>query len=335
MPILSAFTPCGMLACSGKPSHLEEFYKLLPALWGSEIDFSVGTLYDEPHLYAVSRMLALALYELEHAGNQQYPDRSYDQIPLFELDFQLVPGPYDTALTRRGALAAAWLLPRGETASNVVNSLRALIGSSKFLAYVPHPGGATSSGFAVQSWNGFKDIRIAPRLVQIVDAVTLGPSSQPQWVAYQNFDTSIPTPILLQQGDKITIDGGNTMQQEVVTVAATSSVTQNQTTPGFNYFQATFTLAHAPGAPVTTGSYPFTWSTMRSSYVVVNASVAVDNAQRVRINALVGKLSRAVEQWFIVQPTSTTQTGGTVGPLTVGSPMGAVSVGAIVYANSM
>jgi hypothetical protein len=329
MPVLSAFTPCGALACSSVPSRIEQFYRQLPTLWGSELDFTPGVAtYDEAKLYAVARMLGLALGELEHAGNQAYPLRAYDLLPLLELDLLLTPGPLDTVQARQSAVAAAELLPRGEIASNVTNALRTLLGAPNFFAYVRAPGG----NYTTVNIGNFADVRVQPRLVQLVDPTV---ASGTVWVGYRNWDASVVTPVLLNPGDRVVVDAGNSATGETVTVIAVSGSTQMNTMPGSNYFQAAFAHAHGVGAPALAGNYPLYWGTGRLSLVVVSAATANSGAVRVQANALMARLTRAVEQFAIVQPSSTTLTGGTVGPFAVGLPMGISTVGTINYTNSM
>lgn len=335
MPQLSAFTPCGFLDLSGDPSHAEDLYALLGTLWGKNVDTGETGTYDESKRYAAACALATALYELDHAGNQSYPLRAYDLLPLLELDFGLVPGPLDNVPTRQAAVAAAELLPRGAVASNLVNAVKSLVGAANFLAIDPAPEGASSTVYPSSPGAGpgqFVDVRVPARTVQLVDPVVATGSA---WCAYQNLDTSIPTPILLVKGDVVCVEEENTALAEKVTVTAIASTSPAGTTPGYSYFQATFTKAHDVGATVTTGNQPYWWSTQRLIYVVLTAAAALDLPTRRRVHALMAKLCRAVDQWAIVQPASTTATGGTVGPLTVGSAMGTQSIGAVSYTNSM
>lgn len=331
MPRLSAFTPFGQFKFGGAPSHIEELYGLLKTLWGPAIDFTQGTPYDEPYLYSVARILALALKELEHAGNQAHPHRAYDLIPLLEADFVLVPGPKDGVTARQAALAAAYLLPRGETAANVVNASRALVGAA-FLAYVPGP--SNGGGSFGQALSLYTDVRVPPRFLQLVDPWVGGVSS---WVSYKNLDPTIATPITLNPGDQIMVDAGNSAQMEKLTVALTAGPNNPPpgVTPGLNYFLASFTKAHGIGAPVVAGNHPVWSAITRQSYLVTTAATATNASLRGKLNALMTKIARAVETFYVVQPTSTTATGGTIGPLTVNAPMGAVTIGATTYTNSM
>jgi len=148
----------------------------------------------------------------------------------------------------------------------------------------------------------------------------------------------------LVKNDVAVFDPGNTAQMEKVTIVAVantppflSTLTQfsPNTTRGYLYAQASFNRAHDVGAAITTGHAPYWWSTQRLSYAVLQAAAAVDPTTRTKTATLVNKLNRVVDQLAIVQPTSTTPTGGTLGPLQVGSPMGAVPVGSLSYSNSV
>ncbi len=171
---------------SAAPSHAEQFYDELIRLYGTSggktnIDFTVDPLnYDEAKLYAWAMGLARVQYEAEHAGNQAYPLRAYEIIPLHELDFQITPGANDTVLMRQKAIQAKEMLPIGVVASNLVNALRAILGAN-FLAYVcATPNYSSGAGFAPTIYpatpgvgpGSFVDVRTPQRLVQLVDPVT-------------------------------------------------------------------------------------------------------------------------------------------------------------------
>jgi hypothetical protein len=400
----SCFTPMGHLRMSGAKSRVEQWYELLPRLWGTQLDFSQKGSYNEETLYARARMLALMGAELEHSQNQGNPEAVYELLPLKELDYELVPGAADSVDTRRAALAAAMSVSRGASAPNVVNTLKTLFGAT-FLAYVPNPAGTPT----VQPTNpgagpgAFKDVRVPPKVVRLVDPVA-SPSSPlnlvTQWVAYQALDpSSLPTitwqagatyavgqqvlpatsngffyacsvagaagssePVwlttpgstvqdgsitwtcaasiapLLAVGDVLVIDGGNTSQMETVTVARVSTTLPTTTpgcTPGYLYFAAHFTRSHDIGAPATTGDFPYWWSTQRLAYVVLAAASAVDPPTRARVMAQLAKLSRAVDQFAVVEPATKTSSGGTVGPCYVAGPMGAAPLGTFSFTNSV
>lgn len=474
MPRFSIFTPFGHWAFSSKPSLVEQFYRLLPQLWGSQLDFTVIPSYNEEKLYAVARMCAMMVAELQHAGNQANPLKAYDLLPLLELDYLVSPGPNDTVPTRQKAVAAAMRLARGAIASNVVATLKAIAGSA-FLAYAPNPtsqpglitnaqnngsglirltvpihryttadrvlvanvGGTVEangvwevtvidantldlvgSAFAHPYTSGgtikrlptifpvspasqpglFADVRQPAKVLKLVDpAAVIGATV---WCAYQALDTSsLPTiswapasnfanlslvlPTLanfsgffyqcttpgvsgateptwpttpgatvvdggvtwtcidtiapaLFAGEPVVMDPGNTSQMERVTVAAFSTTPPpgSNTTPGYLYFQATFNKSHDVGSPMTTGHVPYWWSTQRLNYAVLTAAGATDAPTRAKVDAILAKILRGVSTWAIVQPSSTTLTGGTLGPLSAGLPMGTTPIGTLAFQNS-
>jgi hypothetical protein len=335
VPQPSAFTWCGAFDLSDRPTHIQELYELLPALWGTEIDFTEIGSEDELKLYATAVVLGSAMYELEHAGNQGDPLKVYDLLPILEQQFGLTPGAKDTVQMRQAALAAAELLPVGCIGSNVVNSVKTIVGAANFKAIVPSPEAPTPTVFPTSPGTGpgqFRDVRVQPRFVQLVDPVA---SAGTFWCAYQNLDLSIATPTLLLTNDKIVVGAGNTAQMEPVTVLATSTQVQPLCTPGYSYFQAAFLNTHDVGAPIVTGSFPYWWSTQRLTYIVLSAVAATNRPLRAKIDALLTKIMRTVDIWAIVQATTTTSSGGTVGPLLVGGAMGTQPIGSITFLNSM
>lgn len=462
----SAFSSFGFFEFSGEPSLHEQFYDMLPALWGTQHDMSNEGTYEEAKLFATSGMCALMLTELKHAGNQFNPLTAYDLLPLLENDYLLSPGPKDGVVDRQNAVAAAMLLPGGAKVSNVVNALKKSVGAA-FIAYLPNPaqntltpwsantaysafetaipltgptrtffvtvtGGtsgpteplwplvtgeavldgtvlwsclgaqAAQTVFPADPGNGpgkFSSTQDSAKFLRLVDPVaTIGTG----WVAYTALDpTTLPSitwspgasfsvgqsvlPTLknanglffscslagstgtteplwagvvgdtivdgsvtwtcvatvapsLAPGDVVVVDPGNTSRMETVTVLAVANIlpVAFNCSPGQAnlFFQADFTRSHDVDTPMTTGHVPYWWSTQRLNYVVLGQGLAVDAVTRAKVDRLLGKALRATDIWAIVQPSSTTPTGGTVGPLSAGMPMGCVPIGTIPFVNS-
>lgn len=105
-------------------------------------------------------------------------------------------------------------------------------------------------------------------------------------------------------------------------------------TPGYLYMAAVFFKSHDIGAPMTTGTIPYWWSTQRLNLIVVAAAAAVDAPTRAKLDRQLGKMLRGVDTWAIVAPANTTVTGGTIGPFSAGMPMGIAPLGAIPFNNS-
>jgi hypothetical protein len=224
-----------MMACSSAPSHAEEFYNLLRTLYGPQMLFAKGS-YAEAKLYAWAMGLGRALYELEHAGNQAYPLRAYDLLPLLELDFQLTPGPSDDVPTRQQAVAVAELFPLGAGPANVVAGLRAILGAS-YVDFVVADHSGAGAGFAPTNFPtvsyplgdygpNFADIRVPARVFRLLDPITppFG-TSTPTWSGYANLDATA-TPEVLYPGDVVMVGGENELTLERVAVSATSTIAQ-------------------------------------------------------------------------------------------------------------
>ncbi len=318
MPVLSCFTPCGMLACSSAPSHAEKIFGALKRQYErSNISVAKGSRTDCT-IYAQAMGLARGKYALEKAGRQQLAAQVSDLIDLKEHEYGMAPGPTATMSQRRGALAAAKKLPGGAARHNVANALTALLGAD-FKAYrtmkpsevVANPASASDSP------NAFKLPSVPAKLVKLTVDVCVGLGA-PQAVSYEK--VSLPShPALataaryLQVGDVLVIDAGMPGLEERVTVTAATQST----------FTATFTLPHGIGAVCTTQPWPRWTSTQRFSLVVVSASAAVDPEKRRAVDDLMHRMARGVSTWAIVAET----TAGHTGPFTIGSsPIGATTV---------
>lgn len=407
MPLTSCFTPYGQLRYSSTPSYVEVWYNLLPRLYGPALDMTIVGTYTEAKRYAIARMLALMVAELEHAGNQANPLKAYDLIPQLEQDYDEQPGARDGYVQRQQRLYADMKLPGGATAANVVNTLKVALGAGVLLSYQTNPntGGrlptsAPPTAYPSSPGTGgpglFTDVRRPSKFLQLVDPVVNTGSA---WCAYQALDTSavpttswspsttyavgqqiVPTaagangsyfecvaggvsgtteptwptgagntvadgsvtwtnvaPIAtsLDIGDAVVVDAGSTKQGEAVKVTAVATVAPAGATPGYLYFQAVFANSHDVGAAMTTGEQPYWWSTQRLTYVVLSGSKAADPPTRSIVDSKMAKLSRAVTDWAVVQPSFTDGSGGTVGPLQTNSPMGCVSIGTVGFTNSV
>lgn len=335
MPILSAFTPCGMLTMSSLPSHAETIHGALVKSQGEayRVNGELNVRQDAK-LYAQAMGLARAQYALQGAGNQQFAAKAWDLFPVLEAEHGLVPRPSDTLAERRGALAARMLLPGGASQVNVQNALTALLGDD-FIAYIPTAVGDEvlyPTAIGDQPMN-LQLPSVLRKLVQIEPAVTTG-LGFPQSVVYQDLladpapDTISAVPILLV-GDHVVVgpdDNGNT---ETVEVEASSVFVIDE----LNYelrFTATFNKPHPAATLCSTMPYPFWASTKRHSLVVLSATAAADAEARRKTNDLMQRIARGVSTWDVAGETS--PGSGVAGPFTVGggllgiTPIGAVTL---------
>jgi hypothetical protein len=144
---------------------------------------------------------------------------------------------------------------------------------------------------------------------------------------------STTTAPLLTVGQTLTVQGENTGQAERVTVAAVSLTPQGQASAG-PCFQATFTKAHDMGATIVGGPFPYWFSTGRQLLVVVPPATATNREARRQIDDLMRKPIRSVDLWGTVQATTQTNLGGTIGPLTLATPIGSSTIGAFSFTGS-
>ncbi len=135
---------------------------------------------------------------------------------------------------------------------------------------------------------------------------------------------------LLTVGQTVTVQGENTAQAEKVTVLGVSLTPQGQASAG-PCFEAIFYKAHDIGSIVVTGVFPYWFSTQRELLVVTTAAAAANRETRRQVDELMRKSSRVVDTWATVAATTQTNTGGTIGPMTVGSPMGTQTVGSFNF----
>lgn len=173
MPLCSAFTPCGQLECSSRPSIAENVYRSMVANLGGQYDLTVGG-HEEATLYARARSIARAMQAQRRAANNALPMKCLELLPLQEAGYGIVPGETDTIVQRQTALAARMLLSRGATQENIEAQLRAILGSA-FLGY------RTVAPYERSTWPASPgagpgvfpraDAAIVPKFVRTIDPV--------------------------------------------------------------------------------------------------------------------------------------------------------------------
>lgn len=321
MPLCSAFTPCGQLELSSKPSMAESVYRAMVSNLGGQYDLTVGG-HEEATVYARARSIARGMQAQRRAGNNALPLKCIELLPLQEAGYGIVPGETDTLLARQQALAAQMLISRGAVNENVEALLRAIVGAD-FVAYrmlldsevatwpadpSVGPGTFLREGGATQ-----------PKYVKFTDPVTT--VGVPITVYYTALDTT-QGPVVLAKGDVMTVQLENLGLSERVTVASVGSDAAGL------WFTATFTNPHDIGASAIVGSVPVWISTRRFALIIVKTASALDAEKCRRIDEMMGRVARGVSTWAIVQPSSPGAT--TIGPFTLdSSPLGAVPVGTL------
>jgi hypothetical protein len=317
VPLLSAFTPMGVLRMSSAPSEVEKIYRSLVASLGEKDDnYSTepGSRMDA-WCYAMARCLGVVRLTLIHAGKQIEADCVTEFMGDRELEWRIVPGPFDTLIQRRNTLASRKVLPRGARREAVIDAATKLLGSN-FVWY------RTTKPSEIVTWpvsagaqpQNFQLPTVPRKLLQITQPVDFN-LGQPQAVNYAIFDEGESVPIV---NDVLVVDPADYNRAERVTVTAVS--------PGT--FTATFNEPHNPNTLATTSPFPAWVSTQRFNMVILSAAAAIDPETRRKLHELAERIFRGISTWGIVQ-----QTGpGTAGPFEIGiSPLGATPLGTIAF----
>lgn len=140
---------------------------------------------------------------------------------------------------------------------------------------------------------------------------------------------------MLTVGQTVTVQGENTHQIERVTVSAVAVTPPAGSNASVGpCFQATFTKSHDIGASVVTGQFPYLWSTQRQLLVVLSSSKALDRETRRKVDEFMRKVARGVDIWATLAPVTTTTSGGTVGGISAGYPMGTQPFTSMTFVNT-
>lgn len=300
MPLLSCFTPCGMLELSSAPSYGEQIYDAMIASLGGNFDVSEGT-HVEATIYARAMALGELRYLLEHAGGQIDPWQLDECLAEREAEYGIVPTPGESLYDRRAAVAARMLLPLGARRSAIEEALSTLLGDA-FVGLRTTAAAEivnTPTNLGDQPMN-LQLPTIPRKLIRLTNGVSIN-LGVPQAVAYTAVDP-VGTTILV--GDTLVIEPEIDGQTETV-VCSSPPVA-----PGT--FVATFTKGHEPGCLGTTMPFPAWTGTQRASLVFLTDAAAIDPVLRARTHDLMGRISRAVSTWGLVQGS-----GDSAGPFTL------------------
>ena len=314
----SAFTRYGFFRYSSETPEPLKFYNALGAQMDQAFDTTPGqpnSEDNEAEKFALAYHLARISVTIKKTGNQRDVSKATDLLPLREEDFFATPGPFDTLWQRQQRLLALRALPLGATQSNIASALQATLGADFLKLRTMGPTEQTWS----QGPSNFTQPGRPAKLLQLVTPVVVTGSQVTVTVA--NLDPTIPTPIWLNQGDIIMVQGENSSLSEKIQISnpAAGTVSGQQT------FTAGFANPHDVGATVFSGNYP-DWQNQQSFlFVEVSAAAAADPVRRGKVDAIMAKLARGTCQWATVAPS-----GGNLGPFTLNvSGLGTATVGAV------
>lgn len=283
MPLLSAFTPCGMLEMADRPSHGQAMYEAMRRNLSPEEGFAID--FDSPQqarLYAQAMVFAAAHYGLERAGNQSVPRKAIESIRILERDYRIIPRAGATLRERQEAIEARMLESRGARRESVEAALAAALGAD-FVEYRTTPNAERTSLPGLPGDVGNFVLATPPKVVRFDGAVSILGSP-----------VAVPYTVLLgetlQTGDYLCVDVSPSQSRtERVRVTATTTGT----------FTATFTHPHDSGTEGTTGHAPVWTSNQRHALVVLEASAAQDQERRRAAHETMARVARGPSTWQI------------------------------------
>lgn len=289
MPRFSAFTPFGMLAFSSRPSHGETIYRAYVAALGGQYSTEPGSA-SEARVYANAMGLARARYTLDRARNQLDPWRTVELLPVREHEYGIIPGLEDTVEDRQAAVAAKMRLARGCSRPELERSLLTLLGED-FVALRTIGIDDAEVFPSDPSQQNFADAFTPRKAVRISGRIFPGQRT----LSYEAADPHGPA-VVLEPGDVLTVDPGNSGLVEVVTVEDATEAK----------VAATFLRVHEPGSYATTQPYPWWASTVRHVNAIVTDEAAVDPETRRKVTDLLDTVLRGVTTWGIIAESAET-----------------------------
>ncbi len=322
MPILSAFTPLGILELSGDESVARRIYDAMIASLGNNFNVEEGT-HVEASIYAKAMRLAYVRNALRHAAHQLDPLRLEECLPIREAEYEIVPGPNDTDIERRRTVAARRLLPRGASREAVEDTLRTLLGDN-FVSYrttQPSEILVTPANIGDQPMN-LQTPAVTRKLIRITSTISI---IGQQLVTYTPISPTANVGVhTLSPGDKLCVEPEISGRTETITVISLDF--------GFGEgelaFVADFANAHEPNSWATTAPMPIWSSTQRSVIVLVKSDAAIDPETRRKVNELMQRAMRGVTTWAVVEETSAKMSG----PFQVElSHLSATTLGSVTY----
>lgn len=301
MPLTSAFTPAGLLECSGEPSDAENIYNTLKAQMSPAFDVSDNT-YEGCELYAMAMQLAWARAILKRVPRELHPATCYDLLTTLEKDWACTPLATDTLYQRQLRIAARKLLMRGSREEAIVTDLTAAIGSDFLKLNALPSGDAANYPTTATDVGTFPLPALAPKFYKATTSVPV------TGIAYAVVLASVNTSAAPLVGEKITIEPDIVGNAEAVTIASVTPTIVNGISSSPYTVTATFTKAHSAGAWACTAA-PL-WLSNRYQLQVVISDAASRNAiKRGAANAVMARHCRSAERWKLVAASSSTQVG--------------------------
>lgn len=294
MPLLSAFTPFGLLEFSGAPSSAETIYRALSSASGAGEALSAeeGTEV-EAETFADAMAFAFARQSVERCARNTVGATSTELLGIHEETFGISPPARATIPERQATVAAKELVSRGSRPEALDAVLRTLLGDDFVASHVvvsPTKWPAANGGAP----GLYSRIDVPAKTIRLLDPIA------PDFavpgvvtVPYENWDTNAGDEYLIL-GERILVDSEVPGAAEIVTVTAVAGTGASRT------FTATFTKAHPKGVSATTRHTPLRFSTRRHILIVLKQAAALNPATRRKVNDTMSVVVRGVTTWSIV-----------------------------------
>lgn len=296
MPLLSAFTPFGLLEFSSAPSKAEVIYRAVSAASGAGTALSAeeGTEVEAEN-FCDAMAFAFAHQSVERAARNMQGATATELLGIHEDILGITPPARATIAERQAAVAAKALVSRGSRPEAIDSVLHALLGDDFVTAYVvPSPYDTKWPAANGGAPGLYSRVDVPAKTVRITDPIAPDFAvSGEVTVPYENWDTSAGDEYLIL-GESVLVESEVPGAAEIVTVTAVAGTGADRT------FKATFTKAHPKGASATTKHTPLRLSARRHILVILKQAAALDPGIRRKVNDTMRSVVRGVTTWSIV-----------------------------------
>lgn len=318
MPVLSAFTPIGLLELNGAKSEAERAYDALANMLGGAFDLTPGT-DEQAHLYALAMEVAWARKIVQRVPRELHPLTCHDLLTTLEKDWACVPLATDTLFQRQSRIAARKLLMRGSREEALVADLKAAIGADFLKINACPTASAANYPTTATDVGTFPNPNVAPKFYKATTSVPV------TGMAYAIDLTAVNSSSAPLVGEKLTIEPDIAGNAEAVTITGvTAKTTAAGTVIGWTV-TATFTKAHSAGAWCVTAA-PLWLSNRYQLQIVVSDAASRNGPKRKAVHGVMQRHAKSCEVWCIAAASSSAD----VGPFVIGPGL----VGATVVGDS-
>ena len=284
----TAFAEFGQFEFSGASCLPQRVYE---SLWANLGNNYARDGYTDAKVYATAMALARLFTAQQRLGAQIDPTTILELLPDREREHGLIVPATATIASRREALAAQALLPNGCSSPNLLQALDDLLGAAFVAVWEVDAASAVLDPASGGPPGNFVSASASRAVYKLPDPVTVLGS---QSIRLAHVDgTKVQADEMPEVGDTLVLSPEHNTQRELVTVTAVTSGSP------YNAVTVTVTKSHDEGDRVVRGSWPYWSSTKRSSTVRVTAEAAADGPTRASLEALLGRLYRAVSTWWI------------------------------------